>query len=100
MTNRTCHHLSRVLIGVALLVLPRSSASADEADLVKHLKELGAEVTLTKDIVTAISFRDCSRLGEDDFKQIAQLAHLKRLVLYGSCKGLTDKTLPHVTGLS
>lgn len=50
--------------------------------------------------VTKVSFRDCSKLGEAEFKQIGQLKSLKSLTLYGSCKGLTDATLAHFAGLT
>lgn len=91
--------LSRSTLGLVLL-LAATRAGAGEAETVKDLKERGAEVTQTKGEITGLSFRDCSKLGEEEFRQIGKLPHLKKLVLYGHCKGLTDKTLAHLTGLA
>jgi len=90
----------RAALILSVFLLSATHVIADEADSVKALKELGAEVTQTKGIVTGVSFRDCSKLGDDEFQQIGQLRQLKKLVLYGQCKGLNDKTLAHLTGLA
>lgn len=73
---------------------------ADDAATATALRALGGQVTETAGAVTKISFRDCSKLGEAEFKQIGQLKSLKSLTLYGSCKGLTDETLAHLAGLT
>jgi hypothetical protein len=49
-----------------LLLLGRATAGGDETDIAKELKELGAEITQTKGVVTGISFRDCSKLGDSE----------------------------------
>ena len=73
MSSSTFDPLARTL-GVVLLLAP-GFVRADEADIAKGLKELGGEVTRTKGVVTSVSFRDCSKLGGDEFRRIGQLAH-------------------------
>lgn len=92
--------LCRVSFALTLLLLTTATVAADEAEILKNLKSLGGEVSITKGEVTGVSFRDCSKLGDDEFKQIGQLPHLKKLTLYGSCKGLNDKTLALLAPLS
>ncbi len=74
-------------------------AADDPSDLVQ-LKALGAEVTLVEGNATNISFNDCSTLGEAEFQLIGQFRQQKSLVLHGQCKGLTDKTVPHLLELT
>jgi hypothetical protein len=74
-----------------------ASARADEAEIIKALKEKGAEITLTKGAATAVSVSDGSKLTADDFQQIGQLTHLKSLSL---SKCLNDETLGYLTGLA
>ncbi len=73
---------------------------ADDAVVAVTLRSLGGQITEANGSVTKIFFRDCSKLGEPEFKQIGQFKSLKSLTLYGSCKGLTDTTLAHLAGLS
>ncbi len=75
-------------------------ARADDAQTAASLRTLGGQVTETGGAVTKIFFKDCSKLGEAEFKQIGQLKSLKTLTLYGSCKGLTDETLVHLANLT
>lgn len=84
----------------ACATLATSVARADDAQTVASLRALGGQVTETGGAVTKIFFKDCSKLGEAEFKQIGQLKSLKTLTLYGSCKGLTDATLVHLAGLT
>lgn len=77
-----------------------ASLRADDTSTAAALRALGGEVTAAGGVVTKVSFRDCSKLGEAEFKQIGQLKGLKSLTLYGSCKGLTDQTLAHFAGLT
>ena len=72
----------------------------DEASVSSRLTELGAQVTQTDGVVTKVFFKDCSKLGDAEFRLIGQLKELKSLTLYGQCKGLTDETLPHLSGLT
>ena len=83
---------------IPLLLLP--VAQADDESVGKQLEELGAQVTRTDDVVTQLMFKDCSKLGRAEFEQIGQLKGLKRLTLYGKCRGLTDETLPLLAGLT
>ncbi len=64
-----------------------------------RLKDLGADVTLQKNVITKVTLKDCSKLGDAEFTLLGQLAELKGLTLYGQCKGLTDTTLPRLAGL-
>lgn len=88
-----------LLTAVTLTSLP-ISLHADEASVAAALRGLGGQVTEANGTVTKISFRDCSKLGETEFKQIGQLKSLKSLTLYGSCKGLTDQTIARLAGLT
>ncbi len=72
----------------------------DDASVTAALRDLGAQVTQTDGIVTKVFFKDCSKLGDAEFRLIGQLSDLKSLTLYGQCKGLTDETLPHLSGLT
>ena len=77
-----------------------ATARADDAQTATSLRALGGQVTETGGAVTKIFFKDCSKLGEAEFKQIGQLKSLKSLTLYGSCKGLNDATLAHLATLT
>ena len=66
----------------------------------EELKALGGQVKESAGAVTELSFKDCSKLGEAEFKLIGQCTTLKKLTLYGSCHGLTDSTLPLLAGLT
>ena len=72
----------------------------DDASVTAALTDLGAQVTHTDGVVTKVFFKDCSKLGDAEFRLIGQLTDLKSLTLYGQCKGLTDETLPHLSGLT
>jgi hypothetical protein len=87
------------VFGLGALLLP-GTLRADDALVAAALRALGGQVTEANGAVTKISFRDCSKLGEAEFKAIGQLKSLKSLTLYGSCKGLTDATLAHFAGLT
>lgn len=71
-------------------------ALAQEADA---LRALGAEVVEKDGVVSKLSFRDCSKLGEAEYRRIGSLKGLKSLTLYGGKKTLTDATLPLLAGL-
>ncbi|HEX7901754.1 MAG TPA: hypothetical protein VF950_28600 [Planctomycetota bacterium] len=62
---------------------------------VEALKALGAEVSATR-----VAFKDCSKLGEAEYKMIGALKGLKSLTLYGGKKTLTDATLPLLAPLA
>lgn len=90
----------RAVLCAVVLARFVSSATADDMKVAASLRELGGQVTEAGGAVTKVSFRDCSKLGEAEFKAIGQLKSLKSLTLYGSCKGLTDETLAHLAGLT
>ena len=72
----------------------------DDASGSVKLTELGAQVTQIDSFVTKVFFKDCSKLGDAEFRLIGQFKDLKSLTLYGQCKGLTDETLPYLSGLT
>ncbi|MBI3878938.1 MAG: hypothetical protein HY301_02605, partial [Verrucomicrobia bacterium] len=76
-----------------------SATRADDTAAAKQLRALGAEVAEAGGVVTKLTFKDCSKLGDAEFRAIGQLTHLKALTLYGKCHGLTDATAPHLAGL-
>src|SRR6185295_20006254 len=78
------------------LLLGSAAARADDAEIARLLREKGVKVTETKGAVTSVDAGDCSKWTEEDFKQIAQLAHLKMLS-FGP--GLGDASLPLLSGL-
>lgn len=87
------------LLAVIAAICFSSSTRADDAAVAKQLRAIGAQVTETGGAVTKLSFKDCSKLGEAEFRAIGTLTHLKSLTLYGKCHGLTDATAPHLAGL-
>ncbi|GDY21173.1 hypothetical protein LBMAG56_25190 [Verrucomicrobiota bacterium] len=85
---------------LALLALAHTSiATASDAATATKLRALGAQVTEAAGAVTRVVFKDCSKLGDAEFRDLGQLKSLKALTLYGKCHGLTDQTLPHLAGL-
>ncbi len=82
-----------------IVLLSLTAARADDAAIAKQLRALGAQVTEANGVVSKLSFKDCSKLGDAEFRAIGQLAHLKSLTLFGKCHGLTDATAPHLAGL-
>ena len=80
--------------------LTKTLKATDEAPVSARLTELGAQVTQVESVITKVFFKDCSKLGDAEFRLIGQLKELKSLTLYGQCKGLTDETLPHLAGLT
>src|SRR3954454_21084357 len=73
-----------------------AAGSADAA----ALKALGATVTEAEGVIRKVEFRDCSKLGEAEFRLIGKLKDLKTLTLYGGCAGLNDTTAPLLAGLT
>ena len=67
---------------------------------VDALRALGAEVTESGGAITRVSFKDCAKLGEAEYKTLGAIKTLKVLTLYGGKKTLTDATLPLLAGLS
>ncbi|HVV99749.1 MAG TPA: prolyl oligopeptidase family serine peptidase, partial [Planctomycetaceae bacterium] len=80
--------------------LQKTLKANDDAAVSAKLTELGAQLTEADGVVTKVLFKDCSKLGDAEFRLLGQLRELKSLTLYGQCKGLTDETLPHLAGLS
>lgn len=72
----------------------------DDASVSARLTDLGAQLTQTDGVISKVLFKDCSKLGDAEFRLIGQLKELKSLTLYGQCKGLTDETLPYLAGLT
>lgn len=66
----------------------------------QKLTDLGGQFQPATGAATQLSFRDCSKLGKAEFELIGSLTTLKKLTLYGSCKGLTDETLPLLAKLT
>lgn len=85
---------------VAVTVTPRLSSGDDRAAVADELRKLGAQVTESGGTVSKVMLRDCSTLGDAEFRKIGQLADLKSLTLYGKCQGLNDETLAHLCRLT
>ncbi|MDB6116226.1 MAG: hypothetical protein JWO08_7 [Verrucomicrobiaceae bacterium] len=88
--------LSAVLLGPAAF---RFCSLAQETKTAASLEALGGKVVLAQGSVSQLSFTDCSKLGDAEFRAIGSLAHLKSLTLYGKCHGLDDTTIVHLAGL-
>lgn len=87
----------RSIILVLTFSLVSTSAHADEAAIIKSLKEKGAEIAETKGVANSLTIADGSKLTEADFKAIAQLTHLKSLQV---SKCLNDQTLALLSSLT
>jgi hypothetical protein len=91
---------SRNLLPVfAALIVSTAPVLADDAAIARQLEALGGKITVKDGIVTQVTFTECSKLGDAEFRAIGQLTHLKGLTLYGKCHGLTDATAAHLAGL-
>ncbi|MEZ6131473.1 MAG: hypothetical protein R3C59_22595 [Planctomycetaceae bacterium] len=66
---------------------------------VEQLESLGATVKQAGGEITDVSFRDSSKLGDEQWKLIGQLSHLKSLTAYGGARGLNDDTVGFLEGL-
>ena len=84
--------MEQVLILAALFSLP-----ADDAEIARLLREKGAKVVETKGVVSSVEAGDCSKWGDEEFRQLGRLTHLKSLS-FGL--GLSDKSLSLLSGLS
>ncbi len=85
---------------VAILLAQSTPLHADtEAATARRLEALGATVVLEGDRVVELSFRDSKRLGNEQWRAIGSLTHLKKLTAYGGAKGLNDETVGFLVGL-
>ena len=88
--------LRSTMYALVALALFAGSVSADDAEIGKLLKGKGADVTESKGIITAVTIKDGSKLTDDEFRQLARLAHLKNLSV---SNGLDDARLSQLAGL-
>jgi hypothetical protein len=77
------------LFGAALV-------AGDESEIIKKLKDKGAEITEKKGVARALSLDDGSKWTASEFKQVGQLTHIKNLTL---SKCLDDEMLGHLSTL-
>jgi len=85
-------------MGVACATLLGSGAvRGEDAEIVKRLKEKGAEIAETKGVVTGITVKAGAKLTDEDVRQIGKLAQLKMLSL-DNC--LNDERLALLVGLT
>jgi len=85
------------ILALLAAALASPPARGDDAEIAALLKEKGAKVTESKGVVTSVETGDCSKWTDEDFRQLARLAHLKSLS-FGP--GLGDASLPLLSGLS
>lgn len=85
--------LAMQIWGVPQLIL----ASDDE--IADRMENLGAQVVRQGEHVVELAFRDSRQLGPSEWKQIGQLAKLKKLTTYGGASGLNDETVGELTHL-
>jgi hypothetical protein len=79
------------------IILAILTATADDAEIARLLREKGVKVVESKGIATSAEVGDCSKWTDEDFKQLALLSHLKNLS-FGP--GLGDAHLPLLAGLA
>jgi len=84
----------------ALALLTSPLLADDNAAITGRLQELGGKVTLKDGVINAVTFNDCSKLGEPEMEAIGKLISLKTLTLYGKCRILNDATVHHLKGLT
>lgn len=89
-----------VAVAAEATLPPLKAESNGDVSVSARLTELGAQVTQADGVITKVAFKDCSKLGDADFRLIGQLTDLKSLTLFGQCKGLTDETLSYLSGLT
>jgi hypothetical protein len=82
---------------IAALLLGLLVGAADDAEILKQLREKGVKVTESKGVATSAEVADCSKWTDDDFKLLARLSHLRSLS-FGP--GLGDAHLPLLSGLA
>jgi metallo-beta-lactamase class B len=75
----------------------QKTGPADEAAIGELLRKAGAEVTLTKDVITGVAVKDLAKFTEAEFEALGRLKNLKTLSTSG--EQLNDKTLSYLTGL-
>lgn len=75
----------------------QKAAPIDDGAAAEQLRKAGAEVTLTKGVVTGVAIKDLKDFKEADFEALGRLVHLKTLSTSG--EALNDKTLSYLTGL-
>jgi hypothetical protein len=71
----------RSVLALVVMTVCSGSAGADDAEIVKGLKDKGAEVKESRGVVTGLTVQDGSRLTDDDFRQLTRLSRLKMLSL-------------------
>ncbi|WP_254513621.1 hypothetical protein [Anatilimnocola floriformis] len=93
--------MSLLLLAAPLVAAEPDAPREAVVDPIKTLTDLGGQFQPAMGAEpTQLSFRDCSKLGEAEFKLISGLSNLKKLTLYGSCKGLNNETMPLLTKLA
>lgn len=75
----------------------QKAGPADEAAIGELLRKAGAEVTLTKDVITGVAVKDLAKFTAAEFEALGRLKNLKTLSTSG--EQLNDKTLSYLTGL-
>jgi len=93
MTNLIRFAVCLMLVGIVC------SATLADDRIVTRLEALGGKVTMQDGAVTELSFRDSSRLGDEEWQAIGQLSSLKKLTTYGRAHGLNDDTVGYLSRL-
>jgi metallo-beta-lactamase class B len=70
----------------------------DQKAAAEQLRKAGAEVTLTKNVITGVAVKDLARFTDQDFQTLGRLAHLKTLSTSG--EALDDRTLAFLAPLA
>lgn len=89
--------MSRLLLPVILLLT--LCARADDSAIARQLESLGGKLVSKDNIVSQVTFTDCSKIAGAELQAIGHLSHLKSLTLFGKCHGLNDSTVGLLAGL-
>ncbi len=76
----------------------QNDQAKDDAAAADQLRKAGAEVTITKGVVTGVAVKDLSKFTDADFETLGGLKNLKTLSTSG--EQLNDRTLAYLTGLT
>jgi hypothetical protein len=82
-----------LLAGAAALGVSFMAWAADEATISEHLKRQGAQIDVVGGKTTRVFFQNSGRVGDKELQMIGELADLQKLVVFGKCNALNDKTL-------
>lgn len=93
--------MARNALAVALYLIVAvqycTAVRAADAEIAKHLKDKGAEISESKGAITSVTFKDGSKLTDAEIGQLSTLRHLKMLSM---SNGLNDERVSKLAALA